>query len=406
MRLRSASGLAACAAIVALSACGSSSSSSTSSSTGSASTSSSGGGSPIEVGLLAPFSGDYAIYGDGYQKGIDAWVEAHGKPTVDGRPVEIKQLDDQCDVATGVAAFRRESKNLTAIIGPSCSSIAPPLKPLLEQMKVPMLDLGHAASITQDGKDGWTFRISQPDSANQEAFGQYLLDDWKKQGITKIGVIHDTSVTDAEAAKTWARVAQKAGVDLVASADFDSGTTDFSPQLLKLKNAGAQGYVLQVFGPDESRIIKQMGDLGIKAKIASAEDTPYSFVVNKETGPGIEGVRYYTDYAPGNDFSKQFEEAYKKVAPNAGAPLDIDWEGWLAMDVLMNALKQPGAADSGDKLQAALAATKLPLGDATLSFDPNGDQTQTLTYAAHIADSKPVLDKLIVAPRSSYSDAK
>jgi branched-chain amino acid transport system substrate-binding protein len=403
MRVRSAMALlGSCAVILALAACGSSSGGSTSSSGSSSSASASQ--DPIKVGLLAPFSGDYAIYGDGYQKGIDAWNEAHGAAAVDGRPVEVTQIDDQCDVATGVAAFRREAKGLTAIIGPSCSSIAPPLKPLIEGLKIPMLELGHAASVTQDGKDGWTFRISQPDSANQEAFGTYLLDKWKKQGITKVGVIHDTSVTDANAAKSWATVAKQSGVDLVAAVAFDPGVTDFTSQLLKLKNAGAQGYILQVFGPDESRLIKQMGDLGIKAPIASAEDTPYSFVVNEATGPGIEGVSYYSDFAPGNEFSKEFEQAFAKVAPDAGEPLDIQWEGWLAMDVLMQALEQPGAVDGGEKLRDAIAATRLPMGDATLTFLPNGDQEQVLTYAAHIAKGKPVLDELIVKPRSSFSD--
>lgn len=402
MRPRSATAIVAAAVTtVSLAACGGGGSSGGS---GGQAASSGEQGGAITVGLLAPFSGDYAIYGQGYQKGIDAWIKAHGTPKINGRTVQVKRIDDQCDVATGVAAFRRDAKNLTAIIGPSCSSIAPPLKPLIAGLKIPMLELGHAASVTMDGKNGWTFRISQPDSANQESFGKYLLNEWKKNQVTKIGVIYDTSVTDANAAKSWTRIAKSAGDDIAAAVSFDPGVTDFTSQLLKLKSAGVQGYILQVFGPDESRLIKQMGDLGIKAPIASAEDTPYSFVVNKATGPGIEGVRYYSDYAPGSAFSKPFEKAYAEVAPNAGAPLDIQWEGWLSMDILMSALRKPGAADDGQKLRDAIAATNLQMGSTTVSFLPNGDQRQVLTYAAHIANGKPVLDKLIAEPRTSFSD--
>ncbi|MCW3101203.1 MAG: branched-chain amino acid transporter substrate-binding protein [Chthonomonadaceae bacterium] len=397
MRSRNALAVLGAAAVtLALAACG-----------GSSSSSASDGGSAkgdLTVGLLAPFTGDYAVYGDGYQQGIDAWIKANGQPQVDGHKVNVVKLDDQCDVAAGVAAFRRQAKKLTAVIGPSCSSIGPPLKPLIKATKVPMLLLGHAASVTLGYKEGWIFRISHPDSANQSAFGEYLLTKWKGQGITKVGVIYDTSVTDANAAKSWTAVSKQVGVSMAASVSFDPGVTDFSSQLLKLKNAGAQGYILQVFGPDESRLIKQMGDLGIKVPIASAEDTPYPFVVNKQTGPGINRVSYYTDYAPGLDtpVSKKFEEAFRQVT--SAAPLDIGWEGYLAMEVLMQALKRPGAVGGGDKLREAIAQTSIPLGDVTISFLPNGDQKQVLTYAARIANDKPVLEKLIVKPRESYSD--
>src|ERR1700744_6288565 len=93
--------LATAAAVVALLAgCGSSSGSGGSGGGG-------GGKGPITVGLVAPFSGDYATYGEGYLRGIAAWEKQNGQPTVDGRKVVIKNVDDQCDVGTAVAAFRR-----------------------------------------------------------------------------------------------------------------------------------------------------------------------------------------------------------------------------------------------------------------------------------------------------------
>ena len=395
---RATIGVLALAIALAMAACGSSSKKS------SGSSSSSGGGKTLEVGVLAPFSGDYAIYGQAYMRGVKAWEQINGQPQVNGQKVDVKPLDDRCDVATGVGAVRRDAPNLTALLGPSCSSVAPPLKPLLAQYKLPTLELGHAASITLGAPaGGWFFRISQPDTANQWAFGQYLLDKWKGQGITKFGVIYDTSVTDATAARSWAAIAKQNGVDLVASASFADGTTDFTAQLEKLKQAGAQAYVLQVFGPDESRIVQQVNQLGIHVPLASAEDTPYPFVLQRT--PGIDGMEFYSDYVPGvkNADMQAFERAFQKVSPGT-TPLDVDYEGWLGMTVLMDALKQPGATAGGEKLRDALAHVQAQVGNLTVSFLPNGDQQQVLTYAGRVQHGRAVLEKLLVSPRTSFPD--
>ncbi len=406
MTMKRSFGFLAVVAVAALlAACGSSSSG------GSGGGGSSGGGSggsksPIVVGVEAPFSGDYAIYGEGYLRGIAAWEAQNGQPTVGGRKVQIKNIDDQCSVGTAVAAFRRVATQLTAVLGPSCSAEGPALAPLLAADHVPALDLGHAASITLPYHGGWFFRMTQPDAPNQYAFAQYLLPLWKKQGITKLGLIYDTTTTDAGAAKSWTQAAKSQGDQLVASQPFQEGATDFTSEILKIKNAGAQAVVLQVYGPDESNIIHQMTDLKVKIPIASAEDTPYPFVINKQTGPGIEGVWFYSDYIHGS--GKQpltaFEQSFDKLHPGR-IPMDIDWEGYLAMDVLMHALKQPGAASGGTNLQKALQQTNLPLGDLpAVTFLPNGDQTNTLTYVGRVQNMKPVFKKLLVQPRKSFPD--
>ena len=360
--------------------------------------------SPIVVGLEAPFSGAYATYGEGYQRGIATWIAQNGQPTVNGRKVVIKTIDDQCDVGTAVAAFRRVASQVTALLGPSCSSEAPALAPLLAANRVPALDLGHAASITLGYHGGWFFRMTQPDAPNQYAFAQYLLPLWKKHGITKLGLIYDTTTTDAGAATSWTTAAHSQGDQLVASQPFAEGATDFTSEILKVKAAGAQAVILQVYGPDESNIIHQMSDLKLSIPIASAEDTPYPFVINKQTGPGIEGVWFYSDYVRGSGKPPlaQFEQTFSKLYPGQ-IPLDIEWEGYLALKVLMHALQQPGATNGGTQLQKALQQTNLSMGALPrLTFLSNGDQTSTLTYVGRVEKGKPVFVKLLVQPRTSF----
>jgi ABC-type branched-subunit amino acid transport system substrate-binding protein len=195
---------------------------------------------------------------------------------------------------------------------------------------------------------------------------------------------------------------------LVASQPFEEGATDFTSEILKLKNAGAQAAVLQVYGPDESNIIHQMSALKVKMPLASAEDTPYPFVVNKQTGPGINGIYFYSDYIHGTGKQplSQFEQEFNKLYPGR-VPMDIDWEGYLAMQVLMHALQQPGAASGGTALQKALQQTNLSMGQLpTLTFLPNGDQKQTLTYVGRVLNMKPVFEKLLIEPRTSFPDWK
>ena len=83
-------------------------------------------------------------------------------------------------------------------------------------------------------------------------------------------------------------------------------------------------------------------------------------------------------------------------------PLDINYEGWLAMSILAEAIKSKEAQQGGEGLRAALQNTKIDFGTRTVTFLDNGDQATLLTYIGQINDSKPDLVDLVKRPRSDF----
>lgn len=361
----------------------------------------------VTVGLLAPFSGDYATYGEGYDRGIAVWKDMYGELKVDGKTVEIKKIDDNCDVNTGLAAYRRESAGLLALLGPACSGVVRAVTPLATTDKRPMLFLGHGAGLTMAGvKSGYGFRMTQPDDFIQQVFSKFILEKWKAEGKTKIAALHDTTVAYGNTGELLREAATKYGLQFVADEKFDLGAKDFTGQLLNVKKSGAQAAIIATYEADEGRLLQQIADLKLDLTVAGSGDTPYLAIVDKDMIAGnakiLENVYYYSDYVPGAKGAEvaKFEAAFTKKY--GIVPLDIHYEAWLAMTVLKQALQVPGAVDGGDKLRQSLQDAKVDLGGREVTFLENGDQTTLLTYIGQIKNGTPTLVELVQSPRSDF----
>jgi len=363
------------------------------------------------VGVFAPFSGDYATYGEGYDRGITIWKEMYGDLKAGDKTVEIKNIDDACDVNTGLAAYRRESGNLLAAIGPGCSGVVRALSPLAATDKLPLLFLGHGAGLTMMGvKDGYAFRMTQPDDFIQKIFAKFILEKWKSEGKTKIATIHDTSDAYANSGELIKQAVTDAGMEFVADEKFDLGNKDFTAQLLSVKKSGAQAAIIATYEADEGRLLQQLADLSLDLTVAGSGDTPYLALVDKDMVGGnqksLENVYYYSDFVPGEKATEvaKFNDAFQKKY--GIVPLDVDYEGWLAMSILNTALKAPGATEGGEKLRAALQSAKVDLGGRDVTFLENGDQSTLLTYIGQIKNGSPTLVDLVQSPRKDFPLAK
>ncbi len=362
-------------------------------------------GEPIKVGMLAPFTGDLGYWGEGYRRGIEAYIEQHGKVSIDGRPVEIEEMDDGCDVATSVSAFQRASKELTAAMGPACSAVVQAVGPQAEKAQVPLLFFGQSASLTDGYKGGWLFRTTQPDTANLNAFGTYVVEKWKADGVSKLAVLHDTSVLNEKATESWRAVAEPAGVKVVADVEFELGDTDFTSVVLKAKQSGADAVAIASYGPEIAGVVKQMGEAGLDVPIATGTDTAYASTI-EPAGEQIEGTYFYSDFLPGSDNAgmKEFEAAFNKLNPDLKAQ-NLEYEAYIGFSMLVEALKKSGG-EGGEALRDALRSVSVTLGDLEVSYLENGDQQNVLTFIGQVEGGKAVVRDLLSQPRDSFPGFK
>jgi branched-chain amino acid transport system substrate-binding protein len=359
--------------------------------------------SPIEVAILAPFSGDLGYWGEGYRRGIATYEAQFGEMSVGGRDVTIAELDDQCDVATSVAAFQRESQTLTAVLGPPCSAVVQAVEPLAAKSEVPLMILAQSASLTVEQSDGWLFRLTQPDTANLYAFAQHMVEEWSGAGVEKIAVLHDTSVLNKDVKLQWEQAVEGTEIEVAADISFELGDTDFTSQVIKTQQSGATAVAIASYGPEIAQLVKQLNDAGVDVEIAASTDAAYPSTI-EAAGDAIEGTSFYSDYLAGSDSEglQEFEAAFAELYPDL-QPQALEYQAYIGAGLLMDALDKT-EGEGGTALQDALLEASFAVGDLNVGFLPNGDQESVVTVIGEVEGGQAVVSEVVTEARDSFPD--
>jgi branched-chain amino acid transport system substrate-binding protein len=151
---------------------------------------------------------------------------------------------------------------------------------------------------------------------------------------------------------------QKLGVEVKTIERFDSGTKDYTAQLLAISKARPDVVVFLGNAAEAGLAIKQAPEIGLTGIPWVVDVTGISRSVPQVAGQAAEGVRsiwmfpYFHDEStkPMADFDRKWREAYGN--PPAGRPSYIDINGYGDMYVLAIALRETGNDLSWGKLIA------------------------------------------------------
>ena len=161
------------------------------------------------------------------------------------------------------------------------------------------------------------------------------------------------------------------GVEVLGSETFETGETDFTPQLTRIKALGPDAIFVSAQQIEVIHLLKQVREIGIPA------DTPViSLVLSideiQSAGAAAEGAITFTDWVstaetPGNEAFVANYTAKYGMQPSVWAA-----QPYAAVYVLAEAIKNAGSTDSA-AIAAALAAVEVETILGTFSFDANGD---------------------------------
>ena len=208
----------------------------------------------IKIGVIGPLTGPYAQYGLAVEYGAKiAAEEISAKGDIQ---LEILAEDDQGDGELGVNAYNKLLDDgvtimLSTVTSGSCIAVSD----VAYEERVFMLTPSGSADIITQGKDNM-FRVCFKDSAQGLASAQYIVN---KGLATKVGVIYnnaqDYSMGIYQSFKTKAA---ELGLEVVAEAAFSDDTNaDFSVQISKMKDAGAELVFLPIYYTPASMILQQ-----------------------------------------------------------------------------------------------------------------------------------------------------
>jgi branched-chain amino acid transport system substrate-binding protein len=142
------------------------------------------------------------------------------------------------------------------------------------------------------------------------------------------------------------------GGKVVGTDTFKSGTTDFSPQISKIRDLNPQPDVIHtaMYEPELPAFIKQLRAAGVKVPLflTDASDTP----ATKGLGKLVDGTLFstYGFPVPGSrleGFYKKYEDHYGHAPPNVLPAIGYD-----SIYVIADAVKRAGTTDSAEVVKA------------------------------------------------------
>lgn len=319
---------------------------------------------PIKIGSVLSVSGPAAFLGDPELKTLQLYIEKiNAEGGVLGRKLELVHYDDGSDAAKANSFTKRliESDKVDVLIGGTTTGATMAMAPLVEKASLPFISLAGAVVVIDPVKK-WVFKTPHTDRMAAEK----VFEDMKKRGITKVGLLSETSGFGASGRKETQAVAAKYGITLVADETYGPKDTDITAQLTRIKGTpGVQAVFVFGLGQGPAVVTKNYGQLGMTAVPMYQSHGVASDEYLKLSGKAAEGVRLPTpalliaNSLAAGDAQKAvvtgYDKAYKdkyKVDPSTFGGYALD-----ALNLSVDAIKRAGGTDH-EKVRAALESTK------------------------------------------------
>ena len=323
---------------------------------------------PIKLGVMAPLSGPSAATGQEMRNAYLLAAEEINAQGLLGRKVELV-IEDSKDPTAAVAALEKlvNREKVEILMGEVSSTVGYALAEPAKKYKPIMAWTGAASSKVESAfKDtDWFFHYHPWEYHNVQA----LMDFLKSAGVKKLAVAYEDGLFGKGSAD-MIKAMIPAGMEIVASEPFKSGSPDFTPMITKLKGLSSDAFVWIGYPGDAIPITTQCKEVDYNPGtiLAYVPGWPEGFNKLPES-QYVTAIVLWTPDVPDPN-SKKFVEAYKKKYGEAPRSY---WAP-LAYTNIMSVAEAIKKANSTDKeaVKKALAAIEYPspLGQ-TLKFSPS-----------------------------------
>jgi branched-chain amino acid transport system substrate-binding protein len=289
-----------------------------------------------------------------------------------GRPVEIVAIDGKTDQTTLTNAVSEmiNVHHVVAMGGLNDSTYALAAGPIAQQAGVPFVTAGATLPTLPEQVGDYFFMTPFGDDVQAYAVAEFAMNDLNAQTAWML-VDQAYDFTTALASFFKERFTELGG-EIVLEDEYQSGDTDFSAQIARLKALDPQPDVLFVSAiPNEAGITtKQIREAGLTQPILSGDgfDTP---LIGEVAGENADDVYYSTHASLENpdprvqNFVQAYEAEYGRAPENAFAALGYDM-----MRQIADAIQRAGSAEP-QAIRDALAETQGFQGvTGVISYEP------------------------------------
>jgi branched-chain amino acid transport system substrate-binding protein len=315
----------------------------------------------IEMGLIMPLSGQYAVFGEQARRGAEqAVTDINAAGGVLGQKIKLTVTDDACDPKQAVtAATQMVSKNIKMVVGHYCSGSAiPASKVFIDEKVVLITPAATNPKLTDEGGPG-VFRTCGRDDKQGVVIGQTVLKEFKDK---KLAILHDKSAYGRGLAEEVKKVVNGGGVKEAMFEAIRPGEKDYSAIIIEL-------VVLGGYHTEAGLILRQLRAAGSKAQMIGG-DALTTLELWSIAGPAAEGL--LMTFGPDPRNMPEAQAAVKALRAAGWEPEGYTLYTYAAVQAFAQAATKAGVA-TFDKLTPVLHSEKFKTVMGDVSFDKKGD---------------------------------
>ena len=327
----------------------------------------------VKIGTASPQTGPQAHIGIDIRNGVQLAIEDANAANVEigGNKVkfELVSEDDEANPtkATTVAQKLVDAK-VAGVVGHFNSGASIPASKIYSDAGIPQISPSSTNPKYTEQGFKTTFRVVAHDGQQGPTLARFAA---KTLQVKSVAVIDDSTAYGQGLADNFEATAKSLGIKVVAREQTTDKDTDFKAILTRIKGKKPDLIMFGGIDPQAAPMIKQMKDLGIKARFIGGDgmQTPNFIKLAGDASDGamasIPGLP--KDQMPGG---KTFLDKYKakfNQEVELYAPMGYD-----AVMVLIESMKRAGSADPA-KFLPEVGKTRYDGVIGPIAFDEKGD---------------------------------
>lgn len=341
-------------------------------------------GGKLVIGGIGPITGAAAVYGNAVKNGAQLAVnEINAAGGVNGMTLELNFQDDEHDAEKSVNAYNTlKDAGMKLLVGTVTS--APCIAVSAEAAKDNMFLLtpsGSAIDAITAGDN--CFRVCFTDPGQGKIAADYIVDN--NLG-TKVGIIYDSSdVYSSGILDGFRAEAAEKGLEIADVEAFTADAkTDFSVQIQKVMDSGADLLFLPIYYQEASLILQQAQSLGLTIPVLGGDGLDGLIDQLGDKVDIADGVMVMTPFAASSPEPKSatFTAAYEEMT-NGEVPIQFAADAYDAVYAIKMALEKAGvddasmsASDICDKVKVAMTEITLEGITGTTTWTADGEPTK------------------------------
>lgn len=339
-------------------------------------------GGVLKIGGIGPVTGGAALYGIAVKNAAELAVkEINENGGINGMQVEFKFEDDVHDSEKSVNAYNSlKDWGMQILMGTVTST---PCQAVVEETHNDnMFQITPSGSAVESIKYDNAFRVCFSDPNQGSASAKYI----GENGIaSKVAVIYNSSdVYSTGIYEKFAEEAENQPFEIVSAEAFtDDSKSDFTVQITKAKDAGAELVFLPIYFQEASLILQQANSLGYAPKYFGCDGLDGLLDVENFDISLAEGVMLLTPFAADatDDATVSFVKAYTDAYGET--PIQFAADAYDALYIIKAAAEKAGitadmsVSDMGTALSKAMTEITVDgLTGSGITWDAAGEPTK------------------------------